>query len=37
MELVSGILDPGSGENLFRIDDPGSRGQKRRRIPDPQH
>jgi hypothetical protein len=24
----SGIRDPGSGKNLFRIPDPGSRGQK---------
>jgi hypothetical protein len=28
----SGIRDPGSGKNLFRIPDPGSRGQK---APDP--
>jgi hypothetical protein len=32
MVLGSGIRDPGSGKNLFRI--PGS---KRHRIPDPQH
>jgi hypothetical protein len=32
----SGIRDPGSGKNLFRIPDPGSRGEKgtRSRIPD---
>jgi hypothetical protein len=28
MGLGSGIRDPGSGKNLFRIPDPGSRGQK---------
>ena len=28
MSLGSGIRDPGSGINLFRIPDPGSRGQK---------
>ncbi len=28
MGLGSGILDPGSGKNLFRIPDPVSRGQK---------
>ncbi len=28
MALGSGIRDPGSGKNLFRIPDPGSRGQK---------
>ncbi len=28
MSLGSGIRDPGSGINLFRISDPGSRGQK---------
>jgi hypothetical protein len=28
MVLGSGIRDPGSGKNLFRIPDPGSRGQK---------
>ncbi len=32
MVLGSGIRDPGSGKNLFRIPDPGSRGQK---APDP--
>jgi hypothetical protein len=33
----SGIRDPGSGKNLFRIPDPGPRGQKGTvsRIPDP--
>jgi hypothetical protein len=37
MGLGSGIRDPGSGKNLFRIPDPGSRGQKgtRSRIQDP--
>ena len=37
----SEIRDPGSGKNLFRIPDPGSRGQKgtgsRIPDPDPQH
>jgi hypothetical protein len=28
MGLGSGIRDPGSGQNLFWIPDPGSRGQK---------
>ena len=28
MVLGSGIRDPGSGKNLFRIPDPGSSGQK---------
>jgi hypothetical protein len=28
MVLGSGIRDPGSGKNLFRIPDPGSWGQK---------
>ncbi len=28
MVLGSGIRDPGSGKNLFRIPDPESRGQK---------
>ncbi len=28
MGFGSGIRDPGSGKNLFRISDPGSRGQK---------
>jgi hypothetical protein len=28
MVLGSGIRDPGSGKNPFRIPDPGSRGQK---------
>jgi len=28
MDLGSRIQDPGSGKNLFRIPDPGSRGQK---------
>ena len=28
MVLGSGKRDPGSGKNLFRIPDPGSRGQK---------
>jgi hypothetical protein len=28
MDLGSGIRDPGSGKNLFRIPDPGSRGRK---------
>ncbi len=41
MVLGSGIQDPGSGKNLFRIRDPGSRGQKgtgyRIPDPDPQH
>ncbi len=41
MGLGSGIRDPGSGKNLFRILDPGSRGQEgtgsRIRDPDPQH
>ncbi len=43
MVLGSGIRDPGSGKNLFRIPDPGSRGQKapnpgsRIPDPDPQH
>jgi hypothetical protein len=32
MGLRSGIGDPGSGKNLFRIPDPGV---KRHRIPDP--
>jgi len=32
MVLGSGIRDPGSGKNLFRIPDLGSRGQK---APDP--
>ncbi len=32
MVLGSGMRDPGSGKNLFRIPDPGSRGQK---APDP--
>ncbi len=27
-DLGSGIRDPGSGKNLFRIPDPGSKGQK---------
>jgi hypothetical protein len=35
------VWDPGSGKNLFRIPDPGSRGQKgtgsRIQDPDPQH
>ncbi len=33
------IWDPGSGKNLFRIPNPGSRGRKGTgsRIPDPQH
>jgi hypothetical protein len=33
------VWDPGSGKNLFRIRDPGSRGQKGTgsRNPDPQH
>ncbi len=41
MGLGSGIRDPGSGKNLFRIPDSGSRGQKGTRSgipdPDPQH
>jgi hypothetical protein len=41
MVLGSGIRDPGSGKNPFRIPDPGSRGQKgtgsRILDPDPQH
>jgi hypothetical protein len=41
MCLGSGIRDPGSGKNLFRIPDPGSRGQKGTGSgipdPDPQH
>jgi hypothetical protein len=41
MGLGSGIRDPGSGKNLFRIPDPESRGQKgtgsRIPDPDPQH
>jgi hypothetical protein len=32
MVLGSGIRDPGSGKNLFRIPE-----SKRHRIPDPQH
>jgi hypothetical protein len=37
MDLGSGIRDPGTGKNLFRIPDSGSRiqGSKRHRIPDP--
>jgi hypothetical protein len=34
MGLGSGIRDPGSGKNLFRIPDPGV---KKHWIPDPQH
>jgi hypothetical protein len=34
MVLGSGIWDPGSGKNLFRIPDPGV---KKHPIPDPQH
>ena len=41
MGLWSGTRYPGSGKNLFRIPDPGSRGQKgtgsRIPDPDPQH
>jgi hypothetical protein len=41
MGLGSGIQDPGSGKNLFRIPDPRSRDQKgtgsRIPDPDPQH
>ncbi len=44
MALGSGIRDPGSGKNLFRIPDPGIKGTGSRirirntdRIPDPQH
>ncbi len=41
MGLGSGIRDSGSGKKLFRIPDPGSRGQKgtgsRIPDPDPQH
>jgi hypothetical protein len=35
MALGSGIRDPGSGIRKKPIPDPGSRGQKRHRIPDP--
>jgi hypothetical protein len=41
MGLGSGIRDPGSEKNLFRMLDPGSRGQKGTGSqipdPDPQH
>jgi hypothetical protein len=41
MVLGSGIRGPGSGKNLFRIPNPGSRGQKGTGSwipdPDPQH
>ena len=36
MGLGSGIRDPGSGKNLFRIPDPGVKKGTGSRIPDPQ-
>ncbi len=36
MGLGSGIRDPGSGKNLFRIPDPGP-GVKKAPDPDPQY